>query len=275
MESNPIFPPDWIAHCIIPHAAKLPDFQRYLAEISSSLPGIDGGHSWTTLGGSRGIAYGDFRLGNWQWRVVMEAGTIPASLDAVVHGCIGANHEIPLRRHRSHVINFLVGGPSPCGALEPIRQLSRITWPWLELGAELVIWPDGGTASTVDELRIIDPAAINEDHLYHFVSTQEVGADSRGQHWFRTYGLQQFLLPDLACVVPLRTAPYLKAVKTCLASVPPYLIQIGRPLSPGETLNLDSSTWEVVNEAVTGPAPFVSRFGVQIHRRLPRNVGNV
>ena len=159
-----------------------------------------------------------------------------------------------------------------------MEHLCAAAWAWLEAGATAVVWPEGQSFRTQEELAGINPLRLDLRGVGLLVAWGPVGRDLSGQRWFRTWGLGQFGFPDLACAVPPTTGDRdeeAAAVDLLFRYLVPHVIlELGRPLALGTTTQIAHRLWHVVGPEGLGPLPFrPERNGIQLLQRVDDAAG--
>ncbi len=253
----------WSSSLVL-HPSHLPDLKAFLELVRQAIPGIDASDPGWTADGER-MTNATLRDGDWVWHLLIDIAQMPPQVAAIAEKYADSEVLAAIHRHRMYAIIALTGTPAQVDLVSPMRRLAMVTWPWLQLGANAVLWPDAGTAWPASELLPVQPAEIGPDELYLFVGSEILGADSRGRILIRSRGLQQFSLPDLACYLPESLAhseQAMTAVDTFLASMPPYLLEGGQTLQHGETIEVEPCVWRVVSESSGEAPPFSSPHGI-------------
>ncbi len=179
----------------------------------------------------------------------------------------------------------LTQGPEARPPLAAMQQLAAAAWAWLAAGATAVVWPEGQSFRTKEELAGIDPLRLDLRGVGLLVAWGPVGRGIAGERWFRTWGLGQFGLPDLACAVPHAA----EAVEAAAGGrdeeaaavdllfrylVPHVVLELGHPLPLGMTTQIAHRLWHVVGPEGLGPLPFrPARNGIQLLERVDDAAG--
>ena len=198
----------------------------------------------------RQIAWGEIPAGGARLHLLLDREGLPGAIgEAVTRAPLSPAAAAAVQAHDAALIGFLVAAAPDAGPLDRARTLAALAFACLDAGAHLLAFPDGRTAFVPDELRALDPAKLTADELWLFVSRGWASPpDELGRAWVRTFGLHGFGLPDVATRIyaqGLGAGDEAKAADALLGNLPRYLLELGRPLQPGETVNVAQRRWKV------------------------------
>jgi hypothetical protein len=264
---NPIVPDNSLLHCIVLLPAWKDYIQPLLKRLPIRLPGIDTTQkNWTAVTTPRPCLYGPYSWNEWKWHLLIGMTALPEDIRQIVD--LARTEEITtqaIREHKMYVMVFLVGAPDGIEPMEQMRALCQIAWTLLDVGASVVVWPAGRSAWHCNRLIDIAPSSLSAQHAHLFVSYDVAGhADDR--LWVRTFGMSQFALPDMACIVA-NTSENLEAVDVLFNSMPFHIIQRQEPLPLGDTLEIEHKKWKVIESGISDIPCLNSEFGIQVFSR--------
>lgn len=243
--------------------------QVFLKALELRLPGLDAFDptGWAVMSEPRPCSYGTISRGQWKWHVLIDPGGMPDEVQrAVEAGDYGQQVEAAFERQQVCVLCFLLEHPAEATSLDSVRALCEVAWAWLDVGAEVLVWPEGRTAALRHTLLGLNPGEIEAEHSYMFISN---GTDrverTRNRYWVRTWGMGQFRLPDLCAAVHVAGAiqeSELESLRLLFETLPPAMISQQGVLPPGGTVTVGERVWTASPPPPEAPA-LVSRYGLQ------------
>lgn len=258
-----------LAHCVL----LLPEQGDYLQSFRKAfelrLPNLDPfrPHDWAVASSPRPCSFGIMAQGAWKWHILIDpAGMSPEVEAAVLDGDLGEQVKAAIERQAVCVMVFLLEGPEEATPIDRMRALCEAAWAWLDVGAEVLIWPEGRTASLRGTLIGLRPVDLEPEHSYLFVSNGVAAHQSnRSRYWLRTWGMGQFALPDLCASVVSNKPVFeaeLESLKLLFETLPPAMIREHGVLPTGGTVQVGERLWTASTAPEDAPT-LASRYGLQ------------
>jgi hypothetical protein len=271
---NPI-PSNARLHCV----ATFSQSEHVLSRFFEALPerckalGAPGDQSWTVIHEPRFSTFTDLTVGDWTVRIVFDAeGLAPTIRDGVVNGQLSQETLDTLEQHEAAVLIFLTRAPARLSPWEVFHGFCQLAWAWVDAGATVLAFPEGRVALVRRLLLGLEPQELEPEHAYLFLSNgvERIG-DDHGQRiiWLRTWGLGQFLLPDLAVALPAPEGELsgedLESLRLLFETLPPSMIKAHGILPVGGTVQVGPRTWTATGPPQPDQCDFMtSRLGFQL-----------
>jgi hypothetical protein len=181
---------------------------------------------------------------SWSWHVLYDMEPIT---EVAWKEVFSVGPGAPEHVAAAHV--FLTQAPGTATPRERARAILGLAQAGVDAGACALLWPAGRrllAGPGLPDLCLVDAAkADGVDFATIMTSFEDRGSGPDGRTRLATVGLGQFDLPELCCGVdPARRTEEEAAVTELLDAAVPYLIDLGRPLRPGETIHVGERVWQ-------------------------------
>ena len=273
---NPI-PSGARLHCVITFSTAeqvIGRFLEALPERAGELGPQTHGLSWTVVHQPRSCTFSDLALGQWRFRVVFDLDGVPPSIwQGVTAGQPSQETLDALEQHRAACLVFLIEAPPKISPWDLFKGFCSVVWAWVDAGATVVAFPEGQVAIVRRILLGLEPEDLQPEHAYLFLSNGVAKIlDEKGERkiWLRTWGLGQFLLPDLAIGLPAPpdgslASDELESLRLLFETLPPSMVAQHGILPVGGTVQVGTRVWTAVGPPGPGELTFMtSRCGFQL-----------
>jgi hypothetical protein len=190
---------------------------------------------WTAARSPRPYTFGSIQREAWQWHLVYDSGTIPDSSAQGMFGFGCSEHLYPeVRGHASHLLVFLTEAPVT-NAVERVRETLRLAIAWFAGGASAIVFPSSGAVEVARRMKDFDPMAASPTQLVELLVRQtRLRGGSDQLTWFRTRGMGQIGLPEIAWGAPAECNA--DNIARGLEKVATFMIRLGQDAGVQEAL---------------------------------------
>ncbi len=258
-----------LAHCVLLFPEPGDYLQVFRKAFEMRHPGLDpfDPRGWAVSQTPRPCSFGRMSRGAWKWHFLIDPEGMPPEVEAaVLEADLGERLEHIVRCQHLCVLAFLLEAPVEATPIDRMRGLCDAAWAWVDVGAEVVAFPEGRTAAHRETLLGLRPQDIEPEHSYLFCSNGLAHHQKNlSRYWLRTWGLGQFGLPDL-CASRQSNQPQFKdeleSLKLLFETLPPTMIRQQGILPLGGTVTVGERVWTATQPPKDAPE-LPSRFGLQ------------
>ena len=250
---------------------------NFLQELKADYPNVQplNPKRWGAAAEPRPISFGEVLSddpdGGWnrvtKWHMLLDSeGVAPEVKAALAEGPQSPDERIQQKFDEAgaSVLVFLVyDGSDASTPVSKMKALCRPVWRLLNMGAQGVAFPEGGTLLSAETLKLLPVEELASGHSYLFLSSG-LAEKAHGKMWFRTHGMAQFGLPDLCHGIPEDLGDELEEELTrtrlLMETLPPAMLAQGGVLPIGGEVSVGPRVFRACKPPEKAPA-MKSRFG--------------
>lgn len=260
---NPI-PTSFLLNCIALFPEQADYVQPFLARLAVRLPGIvTTNKNWSAVSSPRPCLFGPLYCKGWTWQVVIDIQGLTADMRKIID--VARSEEmttVAIRDHAMSAMSFLINAPEGATSMNKMRALCQVGWAFLDVGATAMCWPVGLSVWHRSRLIGIDPGELGAEDLHIFVS-YDIAQLENDQYWLRTWGMDQFGFPDLACTASASSAEF-DAANALLSSLPVLIVRRQNAIPLGDTVESAGRIWQVTESGHSNRPWLQSPYGIQV-----------